>query len=73
MAGLGRAGWAAEAVCRIPVNLPESTGDARDQVAKIVGVSGKSIDYATKVLNNASHGLRRSSGDKKKVILLPSP
>jgi hypothetical protein len=28
-------------------------GDARDQVAKAVGVSGRTIDYATKVLNQA--------------------
>jgi hypothetical protein len=35
-------------------NLPElSTGQARDQVGKVMGVSGKSIDHATKVLNNA--------------------
>lgn len=33
----------------VPVNLPEAVkGDARDQVAKVVGVSGKSIDLATK-------------------------
>ncbi len=30
----------------VPANLPEQKGDARDQVAKLVGVSGKSIDYA---------------------------
>jgi hypothetical protein len=36
----------------LPVNLPEvSPGDARDQAGKAVGVSGKSIDYAVKVLN----------------------
>jgi hypothetical protein len=33
----------------VPVNLPER-GDARDAVGKLVGVSGKSIDHATKVL-----------------------
>jgi hypothetical protein len=32
---------------KVPVNLPEPIkGDARDQAAKLVGVSGKSIDYA---------------------------
>jgi hypothetical protein len=37
-----------------PANLPElEKGDARDQVGKVVGVSGKSIDHATKVLNRA--------------------
>ena len=36
-------------------NLPPSsdTGKARDHVGKVVGVSGKSIDHATKVLHNA--------------------
>lgn len=40
---------------KVPVNLPEpiSNGDARDHAAKAVGVSGKSIDYATKVLKTA--------------------
>ena len=39
----------------VPVNLPEPVkGDARDQVGKVVGVSGKSIDYATKVLDKGS-------------------
>jgi hypothetical protein len=34
-----------------PENLPEgSTGDSRDQVGKAFNVSGKSIDYATKVI-----------------------
>lgn len=34
-----------------PANLPEpNQGDARDQVGKVVGVSGKSIDYGTQVL-----------------------
>lgn len=36
-------------------NLPPSSepGKARDHVGKVVGVSGKSIDYATKVIKNA--------------------
>jgi len=38
----------------LPANLPEVNGDARDQIGKVVGVSGKYIDYATKVLNNAT-------------------
>jgi hypothetical protein len=28
-------------------------GDARDEVGKVIVVSGKSVDHATKVLNNA--------------------
>jgi hypothetical protein len=35
---------------KLPANLPEAKGDARDQVGKTIGVSGKSIDHATKVL-----------------------
>jgi hypothetical protein len=36
-------------------SLPPSSdsGKARDQVGKVVGVSGKTIDYASKVLNQA--------------------
>ncbi len=37
-----------------PVNVPEGkTGDSRDAVGKSVGVSGKYVDYATKVIANA--------------------
>jgi len=38
----------------LPVNLPELKGDARDHAAKAVGVSGKTVDYATKVLKTAT-------------------
>lgn len=35
-------------------SLPQlDTGKARDQVGKVVGVSGKSIDHATRVIKNA--------------------
>ncbi len=38
----------------VPVSLPEAVrSDARDAVAKVVGVSGKSIDRATKILKHA--------------------
>ncbi len=37
----------------LPATLPEVKGDARDKAGKAVGVSGKYIDYATKVINNA--------------------
>lgn len=33
----------------VPANLPEQKGDARDQAATALGVSGKSVDMATKV------------------------
>jgi hypothetical protein len=32
----------------IPVNVPETRGDARDQAGKAFGVSGKMVDYATR-------------------------
>jgi len=31
-------------------NLPEQKGQARDQAGKALGVSGRTVDYATKVL-----------------------
>jgi hypothetical protein len=35
-----------------PVSLPESlSGDARDQAGKAFGVSGRMVDYATKVIS----------------------
>jgi hypothetical protein len=34
----------------IPVSLPETKADARDQAGKLVGVSGRTIDFATKIL-----------------------
>lgn len=36
---------------KLPVNLPEARGDSRDQVAAVVGVSGKSVSDAEKVLD----------------------
>ncbi len=33
----------------LPVNLPEVKGDARDQVAKAFGISGRTVDFARKV------------------------
>src|SRR2546430_2163587 len=37
----------------VPANLPErDKGDARDQAAAAVNVSGRTIDYATKVLTS---------------------
>src|SRR5579883_979713 len=39
----------------VPVNLPErDKGDSRDQVGKAVGVSGKSIDMATRILKQGT-------------------
>ena len=36
----------------VPVNLPEP-GDARDAAGKTVGVSGKTVDFATRVIKKA--------------------
>jgi len=35
----------------VPVNLPEQNKDARDAAGKALGVSGKNIDFASKVLS----------------------
>lgn len=42
----------------VPVHLPEpmTKGDSRDQAAKLVGVSGSSVDFATKVLKQGGCG-----------------
>jgi hypothetical protein len=44
--------WAGKEKKELPVNLPEAppAGDSRDHAANILGVSGKSVDYACKVL-----------------------
>ena len=44
----------------LPESLPEVKGDARDQAGKVVGVSGKSIDYATPHIG-AAHPCATSS------------
>ncbi len=41
----------------IPVNLPESKVDARDAVGEAVGVCGKSIDSASRVIKNGTPAL----------------
>ena len=49
----------------VPVNLPErEKGDSRDLAALAVGVSGKLVDMATKVLKQAdpAAGPRRREG-----------
>jgi hypothetical protein len=37
----------------LPVNLPEGVGDARDEAARLVGVSGRTVDHAERVMNEA--------------------
>jgi hypothetical protein len=36
---------------KVPVNLPEPKGDARDQAGKALGVSGKSVQKAKAIKN----------------------
>lgn len=45
----------------VPVNLPEQTGDARDKAGESVGVSGKSVDSASKVIANGSASLIKAA------------
>ena len=51
----------------IPANLPESR-DARDVVGKAVGVSGKTIDYATRVLKQGTPELVRAVDDGRIAV-----
>ncbi len=53
-----------------PVNLPEASGDARDLAGKAIGVSGKSVDHAVKVLEKGSKQLIEAC-DSGKVPCLP--
>lgn len=36
-----------------PANLPDLKGDARDRAGEVVGVSGKTVDHAAKVIERA--------------------
>jgi hypothetical protein len=51
-----------------PVNLPGTETDARDAVGKAVGVSGKSIDYATKVITKGIPELSRAVDEGRIAI-----
>lgn len=53
----------------VPENLPEpSKGDARDQVGKAIGVSGTSIDHATKVLKQGTPELVRAVDEGRMAV-----
>lgn len=48
-------------------NLPEaSKGESRDAAGKAVGVSGKSVDYATKVMSSTTISSSELSARRKK-------
>jgi len=49
-----------------PVNLPEATSDARDAAGKAVGVSGKTIDFASKVLKSGTPELVKAVEEGQK-------
>lgn len=44
----------------VPVNLPEQKTEAREAAGKALGVSGKSVDFAKKVLNEGTPELVRA-------------
>lgn len=53
----------------LPVNLPEALkGDARDLAGKAVGVSGKSIDHATRVLTKGVPELAKAVEEGRMAI-----
>lgn len=41
----------------VPENFPEQKGEARDQIGKMFGVSGKSVDHASKVIKTQNPSL----------------
>jgi len=51
-----------------PVNLPDLKGDSRDLAGKAVGVSGKSIDHATRVLNKGVPELAKAVDEGRMAI-----
>jgi hypothetical protein len=52
-----------------PVNLPDlSKGDSRDQVGKAIGVSGKSVDHATRVLKHGEPELIKAVDDGRMAV-----
>lgn len=53
-----------------PANLPDlnDTGDARDKAGKAVGVSGRSVDFATKVLNNGTPELIKAVDEGRMAV-----
>jgi hypothetical protein len=52
----------------VPENLPEQNGDARDHAAKAVGVSGKTVDYATKVLAQGTPELIKAVDEGRMAV-----
>lgn len=51
-----------------PVNLPEGKSDARDAAGKAAGVSGKSVDFATKVLTHGTPELIKAVDEGRMAV-----
>ena len=51
-----------------PENLPEQKGDSRDKAGDAVGVSGKSVDFATKVLKQGVPELAKAVDEGRMAI-----
>ncbi len=52
-----------------PVNLPDlNQGDARDKAGKATGVSGRTVDYATRVLKKGTPELVKAVDDGRMAI-----
>ena len=52
-----------------PVNLPElSKGDARDKAGKAVGVSGRSVDHASRVLEKGTPELVKAVDEGRMAV-----
>jgi hypothetical protein len=49
-------------------NLPQQNGKARDQVGKAIGVSGRSVDFATRVLNQGTPELIKAVDDGRMAV-----
>lgn len=49
-------------------NLPEQKGQSRDAVGKTVGVSGKSIDHATRVIEKGIPELAQAVDEGKMAV-----
>jgi len=51
-----------------PENLPELHTDARDAAGKAVGVSGRSVDFATRVINQGTPELVKAVDEGKMAV-----
>ncbi len=52
----------------LPVTLPEAKGDARDKAGKAVGVSGRSVDHASRVLAKGTPALVKAVEEGRMAV-----